>query len=295
VRKWSSPIVSRRGWWLNAGQLRRDALATSLNLKCLKPIPTRRRTSMALPWKLHGDGRAVGAHEIVLPGERLTWPRTIGLGAQHIVAMFGATFLVPLLTGFPPTTTLLFSGVGTILFLLITRNTLPSYLGSSFAFIVPIVAATTAHGMPSALFGIVATGVLLAIVGLVVVVTGTRWIDSLMPPVVAWCDRGADRLQSGSGRQEQCDAGPGDRAGDAGGDHPVYRACSSGGCWGGSRSSSASRSATSSPCSQARSTSAKSPRRPGSGCRRSPSRPIRSRSRRRPGRSCPPSCRWCWC
>ena len=77
---------------------------------------------MALPWTLHGDGKDVGAHEIVLPGERLTWPRTIGLGAQHVVAMFGATFLVPLLTGFPPATTLLFSGVGTILFLLITRQ-----------------------------------------------------------------------------------------------------------------------------------------------------------------------------
>lgn len=140
---------------------------------------------MALPWTLHGDGKKVGAHEIVLPGERLTWPRTIGLGAQHVVAMFGATFLVPLLTGFPPATTLLFSGVGTLLFLVITGNRLPSYLGSSFAFIVPIVAATKADGMPSALFGIVVTGVLLAVVGLIVVATGTGWIDGLMPPVVA--------------------------------------------------------------------------------------------------------------
>ncbi|QNE34731.1 uracil-xanthine permease family protein [Leifsonia shinshuensis] len=140
---------------------------------------------MALPWKLHGDGKKVGAREVVLPGERLTWPRTIGLGAQHVVAMFGATFLVPLLTGFPPSTTLLFSGVGTMLFLLITRNKLPSYLGSSFAFIVPIVAATKAHGMPSALFGIVVTGLLLAVVGLIVVATGTKWIDGLMPPIVA--------------------------------------------------------------------------------------------------------------
>jgi uracil-xanthine permease len=140
---------------------------------------------MALPWKLHGDGKDVGAAEIVLPGERLTWPRTIGLGLQHVVAMFGATFLVPLLTGFPPSTTLLFSGIGTILFLLITGNRLPSYLGSSFAFIVPIVAATKADGMPSALFGIVATGILLAVVGLIVVATGTGWIDRLMPPIVA--------------------------------------------------------------------------------------------------------------
>jgi uracil-xanthine permease len=140
---------------------------------------------MALPWKLHGDGKKVGAHEIVLPAERLTWPRTIGLGAQHVVAMFGATFLVPVLTGFPPSTTLLFSGIGTILFLLITGNRLPSYLGSSFAFIAPITAATASNGMGSALFGILAVGILLAIVGGIVILTGTGWIDALMPPVVA--------------------------------------------------------------------------------------------------------------
>ena len=140
---------------------------------------------MALPWTLHGDGKDVGALEVVGPAERLTWPRTIGLGAQHVVAMFGATFLVPILTGFPPSTTLLFSGVGTLLFLLITKNRLPSYLGSSFAFIAPITVATTAQGMGSALFGIVIVGLLLALVGLLVQVTGIGWINALMPPVVA--------------------------------------------------------------------------------------------------------------
>ncbi|MCX7521260.1 NCS2 family nucleobase:cation symporter [Microbacterium sp. STN6] len=140
---------------------------------------------MALPWKLHGDGKTVAAREIVAPDERLTWPRMIGLGAQHVVAMFGATFLVPLITHFPPSTTLLFSGIGTLLFLLITRNRLPSYLGSSFAFIAPITAATAAHSMGSALFGIVAVGLLLAIIGAVVQLTGIRWIELLMPPVVA--------------------------------------------------------------------------------------------------------------
>ncbi|MET0933070.1 MAG: solute carrier family 23 protein, partial [Mycetocola sp.] len=116
---------------------------------------------------------------------RLTWPRMIGLGAQHVVAMFGATFLVPILTGFPPSTTLLFSGLGTLLFLLITKNRLPSYLGSSFAFIAPITVATTAEGMGSALFGIVVVGILLALVGLLVQVTGIGWINALMPPVVS--------------------------------------------------------------------------------------------------------------
>jgi uracil-xanthine permease len=140
---------------------------------------------MALPWKMHGDGKNVGALEVVGPAERLTWPRMIGLGAQHVVAMFGATFLVPILTGFPPSTTLLFSGLGTLLFLLITKNRLPSYLGSSFAFIAPITVAITAEGMGSALFGIVIVGILLALVGLLVQVTGVGWIGALMPPVVA--------------------------------------------------------------------------------------------------------------
>lgn len=140
---------------------------------------------MPLPWSLHGDGKTIDAKTVVAPEERLSWPRTIGIGAQHVVAMFGATFLVPLLTHFPPSTTLLFSGIGTLLFLLITGNKLPSYLGSSFAFIAPITAATASHTMGSALFGILAVGVLLAIVGLVVQLTGTGWIDALMPPVVA--------------------------------------------------------------------------------------------------------------
>jgi xanthine/uracil permease len=140
---------------------------------------------MALPWTLHGDGKTVGPTDVVGPGERLNWPLTIGIGAQHVVAMFGATFLVPLITGFPPSTTLLFSGIGTLLFLLVTRNKLPSYLGSSFAFIAPITAATATAGMGSALFGIIVVGLLLAVIGLVVQLTGTGWIDVLMPPVVS--------------------------------------------------------------------------------------------------------------
>ena len=137
-----------------------------------------------MPWTLHGDGRTVAPDAIVRPEERLSWPRTIGFGAQHVVAMFGATFLVPVITGFPPTTTLFFSGLGTLLFLALNRNRLPSYLGSSFAFIAPIGAAMGDHGMGAALFGILVTGVLLAVVGAVVAATGTRWIDALMPPVV---------------------------------------------------------------------------------------------------------------
>jgi len=135
-------------------------------------------------WSRRDDTR-LHASELVLPEERLSWARTIGLGMQHVVAMFGATFLVPIITGFPPSTTLLFSGIGTILFLLVTGNRLPSYLGSSFAFLAPIGAATTIGGQGFALAGIVLVGALLAIVGLIVHLAGTRWIAALMPPVVS--------------------------------------------------------------------------------------------------------------
>lgn len=139
---------------------------------------------MAL-WKLHGNGRTVEPGAVVRPDERLNWPATIAIGLQHVVAMFGATFLVPIITGFPVATTLLFSGVGTILFLLVTRNKLPSYLGSSFAFIAPVTAATASANMGTALAGIVAVGVLLAIIGVVVHTVGVKWVDRFLPPVLA--------------------------------------------------------------------------------------------------------------
>ena len=137
-----------------------------------------------LSWKLHGDGKSIQPGEVVGIGERLTWPRTIGFGLQHIAAMFGATFLVPIITGFSPTTTLFFSGVGTLLFILITQNKLPSYLGSSFAFLAPVAAAKTEGGIPAALGGIVAAGVLLALVGFIAKSAGTKWIENFMPPIV---------------------------------------------------------------------------------------------------------------
>ena len=135
-------------------------------------------------WTLHGDGKTIKPGAYVAPEERLSWPRTIGIGSQHVVAMFGATFLVPLLTGFPPATTLLFSGIGTILFLIITAGKVPSYLGSSFAFIAPITAATSQHGPGGALGGIIMAGAALFLIGLAAQVAGTRWIQVLMPPVV---------------------------------------------------------------------------------------------------------------
>lgn len=102
---------------------------------------------------------------------------------QHVIAMFGATLLVPTLTGFPVNTTLLFSGLGTMLFLVITRNRLPSYLGSSFAFIAPLI-ATQGEGIAVQLGGIVVAGLVLVGVGTVVKLAGKRVLDAVMPPAV---------------------------------------------------------------------------------------------------------------
>ena len=139
-------------------------------------------------WTVHGDGRTLGPTEVVAPEERLSWPRTIGIGMQHVVAMFGATFIVPVLTHMPPTTTIFFSGVGTLVFIAATagrgqRLGLPSYTGSSFAFISPVIAAES-HGTAAALGGIFAAGALLFIAGFLVDRFGARPVNVLMPPVV---------------------------------------------------------------------------------------------------------------
>ncbi|APT84920.1 uracil-xanthine permease family protein [Corynebacterium aquilae] len=134
-------------------------------------------------WTVHGDGKTIKPGAVVAPEERLGWSRTIGIGMQHVIAMFGATLLVPTLTGFPVNTTLLFSGIGTMLFLLITRNRLPSYLGSSFAFIAPLM-ATQGDGIATQLGGIIVAGLVLIGIGVVVKVAGKRVLDAVMPPAV---------------------------------------------------------------------------------------------------------------
>ncbi|WP_298235346.1 solute carrier family 23 protein [uncultured Azohydromonas sp.] len=127
---------------------------------------------------------------VVAPDERLSWPQTAALGVQHVIAMFGATVLAPLLMGFDPNVAILMSGVGTLIFFVLTGGRVPSYLGSSFAFIGVVITATgyQAGGpnanLPVALGGIIACGALYVLLGLLVAAAGTRWIESLMPPVV---------------------------------------------------------------------------------------------------------------
>jgi uracil-xanthine permease len=129
-------------------------------------------------------------HGVIAPDERLPTGQTIALGIQHVVAMFGATVLAPLLMGFDPNVAILFSGIGTLIFFAAVGGRVPSYLGSSFSFIAVVIAATAYAGngpnpnIPVALGGIVAAGALYAIIGLVVMKVGYAWIETLMPPAV---------------------------------------------------------------------------------------------------------------
>lgn len=128
---------------------------------------------------------------VVGPDERLPWPQTALMGFQHVVAMFGSTVLAPILMGFDANLAVLMSGIGTLIFFAITGGRVPSYLGSSFAFIGVVNVATgyvASHGTNAniglALAGIIACGAIYVLVGMLVHVAGTGWIERLMPPVV---------------------------------------------------------------------------------------------------------------
>src|SRR5207248_1367286 len=134
-------------------------------------------------WTLKKEG-------IIAPEERLPWGQSIFVGLQHVLAMFGSTVLAPIIMGFDPNTAIFFSGIGTLIFFLIVGGRVPSYLGSSFSFIAVILAATHFSGLGTnpnigvALGGIIACGVVYAIIALIVMFTGSRWIEVLLPPVV---------------------------------------------------------------------------------------------------------------
>ena len=127
---------------------------------------------------------------VIGPDERLPWPSTAVMGVQHLIAMFGATVLAPILMGFDPNVAILMSGIGTLIFFIMTGGKVPSYLGSSFAFIGVVIAASGYTGpgpnanIGVALGGIVACGVVYTLIGALVQAIGTGWIEKLMPPVV---------------------------------------------------------------------------------------------------------------
>src|SRR5437868_6234183 len=127
---------------------------------------------------------------VIAPDERLPWPQTAVMGVQHVIAMFGATVLAPILMGFDANIAILMSGIGTLIFFVITGGKVPSYLGSSFAFIGVVIAASAYAGkgpnanIAVALGGIVVCGLVYTIIGAIVHASGTGWIERLMPPVV---------------------------------------------------------------------------------------------------------------
>ncbi|GAB3816906.1 solute carrier family 23 protein [Tessaracoccus terricola] len=137
-----------------------------------------------LGWKLHNKGELLpGA--VVMPDERLGWGRTIGLGAQHVVAMFGATFVFPLLMGLNPQLAVMMSGIATLVFLFAVNNRVPSYLGSSASFVGVATAVYGIGGNPADLTGaLFVVGLTLFMVGLIIHFAGARVIHRALPPVV---------------------------------------------------------------------------------------------------------------
>lgn len=135
-------------------------------------------------WKLHNGG-VLEPGAVVAPDERLTWGKTIGLGAQHVVAMFGATFVFPILMGLNPQLAVMMSGISTLLFLAVVRGRAPSYLGSSASFVGVATTIYAQGGRPSDVSGAMFfVGLALAVVGVIIHLAGARVIHAALPPVV---------------------------------------------------------------------------------------------------------------
>jgi uracil permease len=118
------------------------------------------------------------------PSDKPPLGKWIPLSVQHVFAMFGATILVPLLTGLSPAAALFTAGTGTLLYILITGAQVPAFLGSSFAFIAPLIGISSAFGVEYAMGGAVAAGVFYCVVALFIKLAGTAWLDRALPPVV---------------------------------------------------------------------------------------------------------------
>ena len=124
--------------------------------------------------------------QVIGVDDRVSPARAIPLGIQHMMSMFGSTVLVPALTGLNPNIAIMCSGIGTIIYLILTKNRIPSYLGSSFAFISPILAAKLATGgsLQTALSGVVVAGLVYFVVAGIIAAIGTDWLDKILPPVL---------------------------------------------------------------------------------------------------------------
>ncbi len=136
-------------------------------------------------WTVVHDGKTPPPGEAVGPHERMSWGRTAGIGAQHVVAMFGATFVFPIVMGLDPNLAILFSGLCTILFLLIVKNNVPSYLGTSAAFVASVGAIRAQGGDSADVTGaILVAGLVLAVVGVMVHFAGPGMLKKVLPPAV---------------------------------------------------------------------------------------------------------------
>ncbi|MGW1678379.1 uracil-xanthine permease family protein [Saccharopolyspora sp. NPDC002376] len=141
---------------------------------------------LGIGWRLHGDGSTPRPGEAVAPDERLSWGRTIGLGAQHVVAMFGATFVFPVLMGLDPNLAIMISGVATILFLLIVQGKIPSYLGSSASFVGVVTVIRAGGGDSSTVTGaLLVLALVLSAVGLLIHFVGAQLVHRMLPPAVS--------------------------------------------------------------------------------------------------------------
>ncbi len=140
---------------------------------------------MAIGWKLVYDGRTPPPGKAVAPDERLSWGRTVGLGAQHVVAMFGATFVFPIIMGLSPQLAIMMSGIATICFLLIVQGKVPSYLGTSASFVGGAAAIYGLKGNPADVTGaVLVAGLVLGLVGVLIHFAGTAVLHRVLPPVV---------------------------------------------------------------------------------------------------------------
>jgi uracil-xanthine permease len=140
---------------------------------------------MAFGWKLYGDGKTPPLGQAVAPDERLSWPLTVGIGAQHVVAMFGATFVFPLIMGLDANLAILMSGIATIIFLLIVQGKVPSYLGTSASFVGGVAAVRAQGGDNADVVGaILVSGIVLALIGLLIQAAGPAVVNRVLPPAV---------------------------------------------------------------------------------------------------------------
>ncbi|WP_237494815.1 uracil-xanthine permease family protein [Modestobacter sp. L9-4] len=141
--------------------------------------------ALGLGWKLYEGGKTPPVDGAVAPDERLSWPRTIGIGAQHVVSMFGATFVFPLIMGLDANLAIMMSGIATIIFLLVVQGRVPSYLGTSAAFVGGVVAIRASGGDSGDVLGaILVSGIVLALVGVLISALGPRMVNAVLPPAV---------------------------------------------------------------------------------------------------------------